>query len=608
MILVFGGTTEGRLVTRVLDESGQEYYYSTKGELQELDFVHGKRISGAMTEELIVDFIQRHEIRLVIDAAHPFAAVLHQTIGLATARTGTAVIRYERIYPQKQEGIIECDSYEDMINKLEAQPCLRLLALTGVNTIKPLKPFWTKHESYFRILDRDDSHEKSDAEGFPRERLLYWRLGEEQNDQEIFDRLQPDAVVTKDSGTSGYFDEKLAPALRAGVPVYVLKRPALPEHYQYVYGPVGLRKKVEALVPDFFPLKTGYTTGTTATAATTAALIALTTGQHPSEVEVVLPSGERVVLPIDAVEPTEQGYRAMMRKRSGDDPDVTQGAEIWSEVVLRSDSEEIRFLQGLGVGTVTLPGIGIPVGEPAINATPRQMMREAVRRVIPTGGVDITISLPAGRELAEKTFNPRLGIIGGISIIGTSGVVKPFSLDAFVASIVRQAEVALALGADTIVINSGAKSERYLRAAYPKLPPQCFVQYGNFIGETLKKLAESCVPKVIMGIMLGKAVKLAEGNLDTHSKKVTMNKDFLLQIAQEEGCSPACHELIGRITLARELWTELSDDDRDRLLQRILRDCYQTSRQLFPEGQLQILLIDDDGLIRYQTDDIQGPV
>lgn len=598
MILVFGGTTEGRMTTRVLDESGKEYYYSTKGDLQEVDFVHGKRITGAMTEDALVDFIQEHDIRLVIDSAHPFAAVLHETIGLATKRTGTPVIRYERTYPQKQEGIIECESYPDMIAKLEAQPCRRLLALTGVNTIKPLKPFWTKYESYFRILDRDDSHEKSDAEGFPRERLLYWRLGEEQNDQEIFDRIKPDAVITKDSGTSGYFDEKLAPALKAGVPIYVLQRPRLPEHYQTVYGPVGLRKKIEALVPDFYPLKTGYTTGSTATAATTAALIALQTGQYVTEVEITLPSGEVVTLPIDAVEPTERGYRAMMRKRSGDDPDVTQGAEIWSEVSLASDSD-IHFLQGEGVGTVTLPGLGIPVGEPAINATPRKMMTEAVRRYYPTEGINITISLPQGRELAEKTFNPRLGIIGGISIIGTSGVVKPFSLEAFVASIVRQADVALALGADTIVINSGAKSEKYLRAAYPQLPPQSFVQYGNFIGETLQKLAECRVPKVIMGIMLGKAVKLAEGNLDTHSKKVTMNKDFLHRLATEEECSTSAHELIDRITLARELWTDLAPDDLDKMMLRVLRDCVTTSARLVPESELTVLLIDDEGNIRY---------
>lgn len=599
MILVFGGTTEGRATTRVLDESGKEYYYSTKGDLQEVDFVHGQRISGAMTQEAMVDFIREKDIKLVIDAAHPFAAVLHETIGLATEQTSTPVVRYERSYPDKPEGIIECESYPDMIAKLEAQPCRKLLALTGVNTIKPLKPFWSKYESYFRILDRDDSHEKSDAEGFPRERLLYWRLGEEQNDQAIFDSICPDAVVTKDSGTSGYFDEKLAPALAAGVPIYVLKRPPLPQHYQTVYGPVGLRKKIEELVPDFYPLKTGYTTGSTATAATTAALIALKTGQIVREVEIKLPSGELVTLPIDAVEPTERGYKAMMRKRSGDDPDVTQGAEIWSEVSF-TEGDDVVFLQGEGVGVVTLPGLGIEIGQPAINATPKRMMTEAVRRYYPEGGVHITISLPRGRELAEKTFNPRLGIIGGISIIGTSGVVKPFSLEAFIASIVRQADVALALGADTIVINSGAKSEKYLRAAYPDLPAQSFVQYGNFIGETLQKLAECHVPKVIMGIMLGKAVKLAEGNLDTHSKKVTMNKDYLHRIAQEEACSPQAQELIERITLARELWTELESQDLDLLMGRILRDCYRTAKALVPESELNVLLIDDDGAIRYR--------
>lgn len=599
MILVFGGTTEGRIVANTLDESGKEYFYSTKGDLQEVDIVHGIRLTGAMTEELLVSFIQDRGIELVIDAAHPFASLLHETIGKATKRLNIPVVRYERTYPPKEkQGFIECDSYTDMIAKLEAQPCHRLLALTGVNTIKPLKPFWSRHKSYFRILDRDDSHEKSDAEGFPREQLLYWKLGEKQDDQAIFDEIQPDAVVTKDSGTSGYFDEKLAPAIKAGIPIYVLKRPKLPEHYQTVYGPVGLRKKVEVLAPDFFALKTGYTTGTTATAATTAALIALTSGEHVQEVEVTLPFGEVVTLPIDAVEPTAQGYKAMMHKRSGDDPDVTQGAEIWSEVSL-SEYQGVHFLQGEGVGTVTLPGLGIDIGQPAINATPRKMMTEVALHYFPDRGVNIQISVPKGRELAEKTFNPRLGIVGGISIIGTSGVVKPFSLDAFIASIVRQTDVALALGAKTIVINSGAKSERYLREAYPELPPQSFVQYGNFIGETLKKLAECHVPHIIMGIMLGKAVKLAEGNMDTHSKKVTMNKDFLHRIAQEVGCSDDAHLLIDRITLARELWTDLTQPDLGKLIPHIAELCHKVSQKICPESSLEVLLIDDEGNIRY---------
>ena len=227
------------------------------------------------------------------------------------------------------------------------------------------------------------------------------------------------------------------------------------------------------------------------------------------------------------------------------------------------------------------------------------MMEAVVRRAYPEGGVDITISIPTGRELAVKTFNPRLGILDGISIVGTSGVVKPFSSEAFIASIVRQVDVALALGADTVVINSGAKSEKYLKGAFPELPFQSFIQYGNFIGETLEKLSTLSVPKVYMGIMLGKAVKLAEGNMDTHSRKVVMNKEFIHRMAEEAGCSEAAHSLIDGLTLARELWNGLSPEDLDRLMLRVVDACYEASSRLVPDSELSLLLIDDEGNIRY---------
>ena len=599
MILIFGGTTEGRIVSGVLDESGKDYYYSTKGDQQAIDLVHGKRLTGAMTHELMRATIQEYEIRLVIDAAHPFAAILHKTIGEVTAELGIPVIRYERKYSPRTGQVIECASYEEMIAKLEAQPSERLLALTGVNTIVPLKPFWEKHESFFRILDRDDSREKAQAAGFPFSHIRYFREGE---DQALFDEIQPDAVITKESGESGFFEEKIAPALRAGVPVYMITRPALPKHYEAVYGPVGLRKAVERLCPDFFPLKTGFTTGSTATAATTAALIAhFEGGRFEPNPTIVLPSGEEVRLPVEELERTEQGWIATARKYSGDDPDVTHLTLIRSEVVLTDEHEEVRFLQGEGVGTVTLPGLGLEIGGPAINRVPREMMTSMVRKYYPQGGVDITISIPAGRELAEKTFNPRLGIQGGISVVGTSGVVKPFSSEAFIASIVRQVDVALALGADTVVINSGAKSEKYLKAAFPELPFQAFIQYGNFIGETLSKLASISqpIPKIYMGIMLGKAVKLAEGNMDTHSKKVVMNKAFLHTTASQAGCSEAAHQLIDRLTLARELWQGLGETDLDRFMQQITDACHTAGAALVPQSELSVLLIDDEGNIRY---------
>lgn len=596
MILVYGGTTEGRAVCRVLDESGRNYYYSTKGDAQEIELVHGERITGAMTSEMMKRFITEHDIRLVVDAAHPFAAVLHRTIGEVTAELNIPVVRYERCYPKLDPRIITCQSYDEMIDRLLSQPSHRLLALTGVNTIEPMRRFWEQRESYFRILDRDDSRDKVREAGYPMERIRYFREGD---DQALFDEIMPDAITTKESGESGFFDEKIAPALSAGVPVYMIVRPSLPEHYQMVNGPVGLRKAVERLAPDFFSLKTGFTTGSTATAATVAALLLMTRHECPSWVEITLPSGEIVSLPIEDIAELGDGvYKATARKYSGDDPDVTSGALITSTIA-RNDLGVVRFLRGEGVGVVTLPGIGIEVGEPAINTTPRAMMTAEVERYLGTGvGLDITIAVAEGEELAKKTFNPRLGIEGGISIIGTSGVVKPFSSEAFVASIVRQADVALALGADTIVIGSGAKSEGHLRKAYPEIIPQAFVQYGNFIGETLKKLAECHVPHIVMGIMLGKAVKLAEGNMDTHSRKVVMNKRFLHESALASGCSEHAHTVIESLTLARELWTNLSSEDLPKLMDHITRGCYEAGKRLIPCSELTVLLLDDEGTIR----------
>ena len=257
-------------------------------------------------------------------------------------------------------------------------------------------------------------------------------------------------------------------------------------------------------------------------------------------------------------------------------------------------SSGIHFLQGEGVGRVTLPGLGIPVGGPAINRVPRQMMEQNLSAFY-DGGLDVTISVPGGRELAQRTFNPKLGIVDGISIIGTSGIVRPFSNEAFVDAIRREIEVAVAIGVEHLVINSGAKSEAYLRARFPDLPPQAFVHYGNFIGETLKIAAEHHIPKVSMGIMVGKAVKLAEGHLDTHSKSVVMNKDFLKEVAEAAGCSPAAAAVIDRMTLARELWTALDEEDARRFFPALRDCCLRVCSSVYPpaSGELTLLLVEE---------------
>ena len=267
------------------------------------------------------------------------------------------------------------------------------------------------------------------------------------------------------------------------------------------------------------------------------------------------------------------------------------------------DTGRVIFQAGEGVGTVTLPGLGLKVGGPAINATPRKMIRQELIPLLPSPDsvAIVTVSVPGGEELAKRTFNPKLGIIGGISIIGTSGIVRPFSSDAFIASIRKEASVAKAIGCETLVINSGAKSERYLRSLYASLPPQSFVHYGNFIGETLKIAADLGFKQVILGIMIGKAVKLAEGFLDTHSKKVVMNKGFLQDVAKEAKCEEATVDAINRITLARELWELLTEKDQNHFFPLLLQKCKSYCAPILPDGELTLLLISEEGKVLYQS-------
>jgi cobalt-precorrin-5B (C1)-methyltransferase len=624
MILILGGTTEGRLAVRVADAAGTPYWYSTRGDLQQIECKHGTHISGALDEAAMASFCSEHDIRLLVDAAHPFATELHRTVAAVAESLDLPVVRVERVYalPGSDHPVMPgsdpaslhwCDDYADVIRQLEAAGITRLLALTGVQTIGKLHPYWEHHDCWFRILRREESLEKAAAQGFPPERLVFY---EEEDDAALIARLRPQAILTKESGESGGFPQKVAAAQAAGIPVYVVRRPPLPAGFEIVTGEHGLRKAIERLVPGFFPLRSGFTTGACATAASKAALLALLGEKVGETVDVLFPDGETLALPVSLLPPYGETARvglmehsvflvagaldrhegsecasgmpslhmeaatAVVIKDAGDDPDVTNGREIVATVAF-SDEPGIHFLQGEGVGRVTLPGLGLPIGGPAINRVPRQMIERNLSALY-DGGLDVTISVPGGRVLAQRTFNPKLGIVDGISIIGTSGIVRPFSNEAFVDAIRREIEVAVAVGAPMLVINSGAKSEAFLKSRFPELPPQAFVHYGNFIGETLKIAAELQVPKVVMGIMLGKAVKLAEGHLDTHSKSVVMNKAFLKEVAAEAGCSPAAAEAIDRLTLARELWKGLPAADARLFFTAILDRCYATCATVYP--------------------------
>ena len=596
MILIVGGTTEGRKAVQVLDEAGKPFYYSTRSGEQDIDSVHAQRLVGAMDAAQMSDFCQTHDIRLLVDAAHPFAEGVHRNVAEVSKTLSIPAIRYERQYPERDTDIVWCADYDDAISRLQTAGIHRLLALTGVQTIGKLRAYWQQHKCWFRILSRQSSLEMAQREGFPTDHLICEEPMLEQGDGSWY-ALHPDAILTKESGVSGGFQKKVEEARRLGIPVFAIQRPSLPDGFTMCNGPQGLRWHVQHLLPEFFDLHIGITTGTCATAAAIAALT------RQSSVQVRIPDGEDIPVKIYKIEDRS----ACVVKEAGDDPDVTDGLEIWAEVNLfpvsdkdESQQERIVVKGGEGIGTVTLPGLGLSVGSPAINPVPQKMICDNLLPLLKADErVEVTISVPDGKETAERTFNPRIGVVGGISIIGTSGIVRPFSNEARIESIRREMSVGVAMGAERIVINSGAKSEQYLRKYYPTLPPQAFVHYGNFIGEAIRFANELGVRKLTLGLMIGKVVKLAEGHLNTHSHEVTMNQTFLQELADE---AQIPNEKMRHLNMARELWDLLSPSEMQRFAHVLIQHAHSYCDTLLPNGHLDILLISEKGEILRNVD------
>ena len=276
-------------------------------------------------------------------------------------------------------------------------------------------------------------------------------------------------------------------------------------------------------------LRTGWTTGTCAAAAAKAAALGLGTGTAPAAVEVGLPGGRRIELPVEAVAPN----RCVVVKDAGDDPDCTDGARMTAEVVPAAGTETV-LRAGPGVGTVTKPGLGLPVGAPAINAVPRQMILSGLAEVT-VAPLIVTFSVPGGEVMASKTSNARLGIVGGISILGTTGVVRPFSTAAYRASVVQQIDVAAAQGEAEIVLATGARSERAAMALRPGASEVCFVEVGDFTGIALRRAAAAGMSSVLFVGMAGKIAKLAAGVMMTHFHRSKVDGELLAQLAREAG-------------------------------------------------------------------------
>jgi cobalt-precorrin-5B (C1)-methyltransferase len=245
---------------------------------------------------------------------------------------------------------------------------------------------------------------------------------------------------------------------------------------------------------------------------------------------------------IEEVKLNGDAAEASVIKDGGDDPDATHGACIVSTVTWREESG-IEIDGGVGVGRVTKPGLPVPLGEAAINPVPRKMIKEAVAEVLEENsvkrGVSVVISVPNGEKIAEKTLNARLGIVGGISILGTRGIVVPFSTAAYRASVAQAIQVAKANGCNHLVLTTGGSSEKHAMGLFPYLPEEAFIQMGDFVGFALKHAKRAGVAKVTLVGMIGKFSKVAQGAMMVHSKSAAVDLDFLAKLAEDVGAPPA---------------------------------------------------------------------
>jgi cobalt-precorrin-5B (C1)-methyltransferase len=293
-------------------------------------------------------------------------------------------------------------------------------------------------------------------------------------------------------------------------------------------------------------LRTGFTTGTAAAAATKGALRLIVEGKKPAAVQIRLLTGDNIIIPIHMCHSARPGRaECSVIKDAGDDPDVTHKAEIGARVMLSNSKTgagpnpgpHIIIRGGKGVGRVTKPGLEIPPGQPAINPGPRKMITEAIHDVLGLDDSDLTVSteifVPRGRVLAEKTLNARLGILGGISILGTTGIVRPMSHDAFIATINSALSVARAAGLNQVVLTTGRRSERYAQTHWPQISPEAFIQIGDFFKMSLQSAAKNGFDRITLAVFFGKALKMAQGVEHTHAAKSAMTMSKLAEWTYE---------------------------------------------------------------------------
>jgi cobalt-precorrin-5B (C1)-methyltransferase len=356
---------------------------------------------------------------------------------------------------------------------------------------------------------------------------------------------------------------------------------------------------------DDSPLRYGWTTGACATAAVKAACQALATGEFPDPVCIRLPQGQEPAFALALHRMEGEAATAGIIKDAGDDPDVTHGALVLATVRPLTAGSGVRFKAGEGVGVVTRPGLPVPAGEPAINPAPRKMMRAAVQEVAESCGgpvdVEIEIGVEDGEMIAQRTLNPRLGIMGGISILGTTGIVKPYSCSAWIHGIYQGVDVARAAGLTHIAGATGKTSEQAV-LRHHGLPELALIDMGDFVGGMLKYVRSHPVPRVTIAGGIAKMAKLAQGLLDLHSKRGEIDLEALAKRSLEAGGSPRLAERIRASNTAAEAYGHALAEGV-ALGDRVASDAWQTAANVLddPSILLDILLFDREGKLMGHT-------
>lgn len=348
-------------------------------------------------------------------------------------------------------------------------------------------------------------------------------------------------------------------------------------------------------------LRTGYTTGTSATAAAKAALLAIINQTKIENIDVKLPKGSFIKIPIHLCQFDKNGAKCSVIKDGGDDPDVTHGAEIVVELSFTDKINEIEIDGGEGVGIVTKPGLGLELNKAAINPVPKKMIKENLREItdkhLVKKGIKVIISVPKGKELGPKTDNPRIGILNGISILGTSGIVIPFSTASYAASIRQNIDVAIAMGNYTVVLTTGGRSEDFAKKIID-LPEHCFVQMGDFSGYTIQQCARKEIKKAYVVGFIGKLAKMAAGVKQTHVKGSKVDMNFLAELAKKCNANKITIESIKKANTARHVSEIIIENNVKGFFEEICNETYRHMRKHSEEKvPLDVILFDFDGNI-----------